>query len=72
VEAFAVDVRAECRRIGLPDPRIESRDVHGVSGSGLVGYMRLTFSQNVSGPLLLGKTRHFGGGLFRPVDEVIR
>lgn len=72
VEAFAADVRAECRRIGLPEPRIESHDVHGVSGSGLVGYVRLTFSQNVSGPLLLGKTRHFGGGLFRPVDQVIR
>lgn len=72
VEAFAVDMRAECRRIGLPEPRIESRNVHGVSGSGLVGYVRLTFSQNVSGPLLLGKTRHFGGGLFHPVDEVIR
>lgn len=29
--------------------------------------VRLTFGQVVSGPLLLGRTRHLGGGLLRPV-----
>ena len=67
VEALAVDVRAECRRLGLPEPKIESRDIRGVSGVGLVGHVRMKFSQSVSGPVLLGRTRHFGGGLFRPV-----
>lgn len=67
VEALAIDLRTECRRHGLTEPRIESLNVHGVSGIGLVGDVRLTFEQSVSGPLLLGRTRHLGGGLFRPV-----
>jgi CRISPR-associated protein Csb2 len=68
-EALAADVRAECRRLGLPEPKVESRNVRGMPGTGLTGDVRLTFAQSVSGPLLLGKTRYFGGGLFRPVQE---
>jgi len=29
----------------------------------------LLFAQRVAGPLLLGRTRYLGGGLFRPVEE---
>jgi CRISPR-associated protein Csb2 len=67
-EALAVDVRAECRRLSLPEPRVESRDVRGVPGIGLVGEVRLSFGQAVSGPILLGRSRYFGGGLFRPLQ----
>jgi CRISPR-associated protein Csb2 len=67
VEALAADVRAECRRLGLAEPSVEPRDVRGVPGTGLVGHVRLTFRKVVSGPILLGRTRYFGGGLFRPV-----
>jgi len=68
-EALAVDVRAECRRLGLVQPIVALRGVRGVSAIGLTGDLRLTFSQVVSGPLLLGRTRYFGGGLFVPVEE---
>jgi CRISPR-associated protein Csb2 len=68
-EALAADVRAECRRLGLPEPTVESRNVRGMPGTGLMGDVQLTFGQSVSGPLLLGRTRYLGGGLFRPVQE---
>jgi hypothetical protein len=61
-------VSAECLRLGLPKPMVESRNLRGVPGRGLMGGLRLTFGQSVSGPLLLGRTRYFGGGLFRPIE----
>ncbi len=67
-EALAADVRGECRRIGLPEPGVESRNVRGTPGTGLMGDVQLTFGQSVSGPLLLGRTRYVGGGLFRPIE----
>jgi CRISPR-associated protein Csb2 len=63
-EALSADVRAECRRIGLPEPRVTSGDLEGVAGIGLVGRARLTFQVAVSGPIVLGRSRHLGGGLF--------
>jgi len=68
-EALAADVRAGCRLLGLPEPRVDSRNVRGMRGTGLMGDVQLTFGQSVSGPLLLGKTRYFGGGLFRRVRD---
>lgn len=68
-EALAADVRAECSRLGLPEPRIESCNVRGIPGMGLSGELRLTFGQSVLGPILLGRTRYLGGGLFLPVHE---
>jgi CRISPR-associated protein Csb2 len=65
-EALAADIRAECRRIGLPVPTVEPSNVRGEPGIGLTGSVTLFFEQQVSGPLLLGRTRFFGGGLFRP------
>jgi CRISPR-associated protein Csb2 len=68
-EALAADVRAECRRLGLPEPRVESNNVWGAPGIGLTGNVTLLFERRVAGPLLLGRTRHLGGGLLRPVEE---
>lgn len=68
-QALAADARAECRRLGLPEPTVESRNLRGIPKAGLTGDVRLTFGQSVSGPLLLGRTRYLGGGLFRPVHE---
>jgi CRISPR-associated protein Csb2 len=66
-EALASDLRTECRRRGLPEPldvaTIESR---GVPDLGLIGRARLTFAVAVRGPILLGKSRYCGGGLFAP------
>jgi CRISPR-associated protein Csb2 len=68
-EALAADVVAECRRLGLPEPRVESSNVRGAPGIGLTGNVRLFFERRIAGPLLLGRTRYLGGGLFRPVEE---
>ena len=69
-EALAADVGAECRRLGLPEPRVESSNVRGAPGIGLTGNVTLLFERRVAGPLLLGRTRYLGGGLFRPVQEL--
>jgi CRISPR-associated protein Csb2 len=65
-EALAADVHAECRRIGLPEPRVEASNARGVPRLGLTGDVVMRFRLSVAGPLLLGRTRHLGGGLFRP------
>lgn len=64
-EALAIDVRSECPGIGLPEPRIESREVRGIAGLGLVGDVRLSFQVAVVGPIMIGRNRYFGGGLFQ-------
>lgn len=69
-EALATDVLAECRRVGLPEPKISSSNVQGISGAGLTGDVQLTFGQSVSGPIVLGRTRYLGGGFFRPVPNL--
>jgi CRISPR-associated protein Csb2 len=68
-EALAADVLSESRRLGLPEPRVESSNVRAAPGIGLTGNVTLRFERHVVGPLLLGRTRYLGGGLFRPVEE---
>ena len=63
-EALSADVRAECRRRGLPEPRVTPIEPPGGPGVGLVGGARLTFQAAVKGPVILGRSRHLGGGLF--------
>lgn len=63
-EALATDLRAECRRIGLPLPHVAVTEWRGVPGVGLIGHARLTFDVAIQGPLFLGRSRHMGGGLF--------
>ena len=64
--ALVADVVEECRRLALPTPIVEVRNARGVPGTGLIGEVRRTFRDVVPGPLLMGRTRYFGGGLFRP------
>jgi CRISPR-associated protein Csb2 len=64
MEALSGDLRVECRRRGLPEPRVTPRGPRGVPGLGLVGSARLTFEVAVEGPIILGRSRHIGGGLF--------
>jgi CRISPR-associated protein Csb2 len=66
-EALASDLRTECRRRGLPEPLdVETITSCGVLNLGLIGRARLTFAVAVRGPILLGKSRYCGGGLFAP------
>ncbi|HZT94492.1 MAG TPA: type I-U CRISPR-associated protein Csb2 [Gaiellaceae bacterium] len=63
-EALAADVRAECRRRGLPEPLVSARGARALPGRGLTGDVRLTFVSAVEGPIVLGRSRYLGGGLF--------
>jgi CRISPR-associated protein Csb2 len=62
--ALAADILAECLREGFPPPRIEVAETFGRPGLGLFGHAQLTFRTAVAGPLILGRDRHLGGGLF--------
>ncbi|HEX5279309.1 MAG TPA: type I-U CRISPR-associated protein Csb2 [Micropepsaceae bacterium] len=62
--AVESDILSECRRHGLPRPEVKIDQVTGKPGAGLIGHVTLRFHSAVSGPLLLGRDRHFGGGLF--------
>jgi CRISPR-associated protein Csb2 len=62
--ALESDLLTECRRNGLPQPEIEIVKTWGKSGLGLFGEVKLKFHTAVNGPILLGRDRHFGGGLF--------
>ncbi len=69
-KALEVDVRAECRHFGLPEPEaVEVSNLQGVPGTGLTGDVTLRFRQHINGPLLLGRTRYLGGGLFQAVCQ---
>lgn len=37
--------------------------------TGQTGHLHLTFAEPVRGPILLGRARHFGGGLFVPAPD---
>jgi CRISPR-associated protein Csb2 len=67
-EALSADLRAECHRHGLPEPRVTPRELRGVPGLGLGGRARLTFEVAVDGHIVLGRSRHLGGGLFAGTD----
>lgn len=64
VAALKADILAECLRAGLPRPRIDVLETFGKPGVGLFGRAQLTFHTAIAGPLILGRDRHFGGGLF--------
>ncbi|MCL4290410.1 MAG: type I-U CRISPR-associated protein Cas5/Cas6 [Thermoleophilia bacterium] len=63
-EALAVDLLAECQRRGLPKPRVSPRELRAVPGVGLIGGAQLIFEVTVKGPIVLGRSRFLGGGLF--------
>lgn len=64
-EALVADVTAEIARRGLAQAEvIEVLELRSGPRGGMAGRLRLRFGVVVSGPLLLGRTRHMGGGLF--------
>ena len=69
-EMVAADVRRECERRKLPRPTaVRVTRIRGVRGVGVVAHVQLDFAVAVRGPILLGKTRYLGGGLFRAAEE---
>ena len=63
-EALSADLCAECYRRGLPKPVVIPGELRGIPGTGLIGIARLAFPVPVQGPLILGRNRYLGGGLF--------
>lgn len=63
-EALVADVRTEVVRLGLPRPEVEILRVHQGLKGGISASLRLRFPASVRGPLILGRTRHLGGGVF--------
>jgi len=63
-EALSADLCSECCRRGLPRPVVILLELHGIPGAGLNGLARLDFPVPVQGPVILGRSRYLGGGLF--------
>ncbi len=66
--ALTADVVAVCERGGLPRPTVTVLASRGVPGRGLEGQLRLEFAVAVTGPVVLGRSRYLGGGLFGRAD----
>jgi len=67
-EGLVADAKAEIARIGLAQPEsIDVLELRSGPRGGVAGRLRLRFRVAASGPLLLGRTRHVGGGLFAPI-----
>jgi CRISPR-associated protein Csb2 len=65
-DTLSRDIRAELRRLEMPAPiEIDPFEIREGPRGGLVGRLRLQFATSVPGLILLGRSRHFGGGLFR-------
>ena len=58
------NVLAECQARGLPRPEVEVIEIDKRGRTAVIAKMRLTFAVAVSGPILLGRDAHNGGGLF--------
>lgn len=64
-ETLAADVRSEVLKRGIALPaQIEVTELHEGPRGGLAGRLRLHFATAVNGLILIGRTRHVGGGLF--------
>jgi CRISPR-associated protein Csb2 len=65
------DIIAECTRRSLPRPHVEVLSTSVVKGIGVFARVSLTFAVDVHGPIVLGRNRNIGGGLFAP-EETLR
>ena len=64
-ETLTVTIHKELRNRGLPRAEVQITQMTGPSS----GHARLSFRTAQSGPILLGRTLHKGGGLFAGVSE---
>lgn len=63
------DVLLECERRNLPRPEVTVLNWASDPKSGLRGNLQIKFSSRVTGPIVLGRSRHLGGGLFSGVSS---
>lgn len=58
------DLIRECARRGIPEPHVDIIETRAGLRGRLIATARLGFAVAVSGPLMLGRDSHAGGGLF--------
>lgn len=68
-DALTSNLRSECRRLGLPKPDVFVLRTGSISALGLTGHVRLRFPIAVEGPVILGRNRYVGGGVFAAGSE---
>ena len=64
-DALTADILDSCHAAGLPKPAVTLSRVRSIPDCGLTGHAELRFDAAVPGPILLGRTRYAGGGLFQ-------
>ena len=65
-EITTKDILGECQRRGLPKPEVEILELEmGPKGGNISSQIKLHFTTPVTGPLLLGRSSHMGGGFFK-------
>jgi CRISPR-associated protein Csb2 len=69
-EALARDIHAQLRLREFPDAEITCLEYEGITGKGLEGTVTLKFKVAVVGPVLLGRSRFLGGGVFVGKDSL--
>jgi CRISPR-associated protein Csb2 len=63
-QALASDIHAQLRLRGFPEAEVTIVECKGIAGKGLEGAAKLKFKVAVTGPVLLGRNRFLGGGVF--------
>ncbi len=63
------DLVTDCERRGFPRPEITVLEWSAQPGTGLQGRLRLIFKHAIEGPVILGRTRHMGGGVFSGLNS---
>jgi CRISPR-associated protein Csb2 len=66
--ALLEDLIAEMQRRHMPAPQVEVLAAEQGPRGGLKGRLRLRFAEEQRGPLLIGRSRHRGGGVFKRTE----
>jgi len=71
-QALAIDIQTQLRLRQFPEAEVTAFECKGIAGKGLEGGATLKFKVAVTGPVLLGRTRFLGGGMFVGQDTASR
>lgn len=63
-QALASDIQTQLRWREFPQAEVTPVECEGIAGKGLEGAATLKFKVPVTGPVLLGRNRFLGGGMF--------
>ncbi|NKC15942.1 MAG: type I-U CRISPR-associated protein Cas5/Cas6 [Gammaproteobacteria bacterium] len=70
-QALIQDVLFELDRQNLPRPELDVLTVEQGPRGGLAGRVRLRFGQPQAGPIMIGRNRHVGGGVFHRMSSPV-